>query len=359
MGIKRPRRVALAGICTIILVAIPVFTPGWTLPRHLGVRTYARNLGFPVDIAWIRGTSRFFFTERATGKIRVVVQGRLRPRACADLDVSTVGERGPLGLALHPRFGRTKFLYVYYTNRAPLENRVTRFKVIKNRCRRPRHIIRGIPSPSAIHQGGQLEFMNGKLFVSVGDGGNAANAQSLTSRLGKILRYNPNGSIPRGNPFSTRARRNPIWTYGHRNPFGLGARPGTTKLYSSENGPHCDDEVNLIVKGRNYGWGPNYRCGTRGVGPRPKGPLFRWSNTVAPTDITWYSGRIRSLSESLFVGDFNTHRVHRFLLNRRGTRIRAHRVLMRDSRQISSMSKGPGGDLYFSTMVAIRRIVRR
>ena len=114
--------------------------------------------------------------------------GVARQPSCANLDVNTVAERGTLGLALHPRFERTHYLYVYYTNRTPLENRVTRFKVIRNRCRWPRHIIRGIPSPSSIHQGGQLEFLNGKLFVSVGDGGNAAKAQSLDSRLGKIRR---------------------------------------------------------------------------------------------------------------------------------------------------------------------------
>jgi glucose/arabinose dehydrogenase len=353
----RPSKAVVATAVLLSQLLVPAGVDG--LPRNLRVRTYEGNLNFPVDFVWERGTDRVFFTEKFTGKIRVVIDSELRRRACADLDVNASAERGALGLALHPRFARTHYLYVYYTNRAPLENRVTRFKVIRNRCRRPRHIIRGIPSPSAIHQGGQLEFVNGKLFVSVGDGGNASNAQSLNTRLGKILRYNPNGSIPRGNPFSTRTGRSPIWTYGHRNPFGLGRRPGTSKLYSSENGPHCDDEMNLIVKGRNYGWGPNYRCGTRGVGRRPKPPLFRWSNTVAPTNVTWYEGRIRSLSGSLYVGDFNYHRLHRFLLNRRGTRIRGHRILLRSSRVISSTGKGPGGDLYFTTINAINRIIQR
>jgi len=95
------------------------------------------------------------------------------------------------------------------------------------------------------------------------------------------------------------------------------------------------------------------------VGRRPKAPLFRWSNRVAPTDVTWYVGRIRSLSGSLYVGDFNRHNLHRFLLNRSGTRIRGHRILMHSPRAISSTSKGPKDDLYFTTTVAIKRIVRR
>jgi glucose/arabinose dehydrogenase len=118
---------------------------------------------------------------------------------------------GCVGIALDPRFRTNRFLYVYYTNRSPLQNRVTRFTVRKNRCRRPRHIIR-LPSPSTIHQGGQLDFMHGKLFVTVGDGGNAANAQSLNTRLGKVLRYNRDGSIPRNNPFSRPRRRSAIWS---------------------------------------------------------------------------------------------------------------------------------------------------
>jgi glucose/arabinose dehydrogenase len=139
----------------------------------------------------------------------------------------------------------------------------------------------------------------------------------------------------------------------------LDHRPGTARLYSSENGPHCDDELNLIVRGRNYGWGGGYRCGTAGVGPNPKPPLFRWSRTVAPTDVTWYRGRLNKLSGSLFVGDFNNAVLHRFIFNRRGTRVRIHRRALRTCCQISDVMEGPRGYLYFSTIQDIRRIVRR
>jgi glucose/arabinose dehydrogenase len=355
MSSEKRALVALLCVCSQILLAAQTAS---SLPRGHEARIYKRDLNFPVDMAWIKGTETIFFTEKASGKIRVLTGRRLLARACADLDVNSSGERGTLGIVLDPRFRSNRFLYVYYTNRSPLQNRVTRFEVRRNRCRRPRHIIH-IPSPSTIHQGGQLEFMHGKLFVTVGDGGNAGNAQSLDTRLGKILRYNRNGSIPRGNPFSRPGHRSPIWSYGHRNPFGLDRRPGTSKLYSSENGPHCDDEINLIVKGRNYGWGDGYTCGTAGVGSNPKPPLFRWSNPVAPTDVTWYEGELRALSGSLYVGDFNNHRLHRFIFNRRGTRVRRHRAVYQSCCQISDVMEGPGGYLYFSTLATIRRIVRR
>jgi glucose/arabinose dehydrogenase len=354
MSSKKRVLVAMVCVCGQVLLAVHPASP---LPDGLVVRKYKRNLNFPVDMAWIKGTETIFFTEKASGKIRVLVGRRLLTRPCADLDVNSSGERGALGIVLDPRFRSNHFLYVYYTNRSPLQNRVTRFTVTRNRCRGPRHIIR-IPSPSTIHQGGQLDFMQGKLFVTVGDGGNASNAQSLNTRLGKILRYNRDGSIPRNNPFSRPGDRSAIWSYGHRNPFGLDHRPGTSKLYSSENGPHCDDEINLVAKGRNYGWGHGYRCGTAGVGANPKPPLFRWSNPVAPTDVTWYSGKLRKLSGSLFVGDFNAHRLHRFTFNRRGTRILRHRRTYQSCCQISDVMEGPLGYLYFSTIQTIRRIVR-
>jgi aldose sugar dehydrogenase len=291
--------------------------------------------------------------------VRVLIGRRLKPRACVNLDVSADGERGALGIVLHPRFQRNHWLYVYYTNASPLENRVTRFTVRRNRCRNAKPIVRNLPGSSSNHHGGQLEFAGGKLFVSTGEQGDPGLAQNRDSRMGKVLRLNPDGSIPRGNPFG---RRNPVWSYGHRNPFGLAHKPGTTRLYETENGPGCDDELNRIRKGRNYGWGPGYDpnfCGTSGVGPNPKGPMRRWTPPIVPTDLWWYRGRMRSLSGSLYMGDFGTGRLHRFILNRRGNRIRRQRIIFNASEGILDVSKGPRGWLYFLTSSGIFRIVPR
>jgi len=276
-----------------------------------------------------------------------------------NLDVNSAGERGALGISLHPRFKSNHYLYVYYTNASPLENRVTRFTVRNDRCRDPKQIVTGIDaSSSGYHNGGQLEFAGGKLFVATGEAHSAAEAQDTGNRLGKILRYKPNGSVPDGNPFSTPADPNPVWSYGHRNPFGLARKPGTNKLYSSENGPNCDDEVNHILKGRNYGWGSGYQCGTSGVGTTPKGPMKRWTPPIVPTDLWWYKGKLRALSGNLFMGDYGEGRLHKFVLNRKGTRIRRDRIIYNGDAAIVDVAKGPGGWLYFLTPNAIRRIVR-
>ena len=350
------RRLLIAAL-VLVVVGLPASTGA--LPRGLQVSTYKGGLNFPVDMAWVEGTKRVFFTEKNTGKIRILNGRRLRDRACANLDVNGSGERGLLGITLHPRFEENRWLYVYYTNRVPLENRVTRFTVSKGRCRNPHHIATGIPA-SAIgyHNGGQLEFVGKKLFVATGEAHDPAQAQVRDNRLGKVLRYNADGSVPASNPFSGLSGNNPVWSYGHRNPFGLTHKPGTHLLYETENGPSCDDELNLIRKGRNYGWGPAYQCGTRGVGPNPKGPLKRWSNIIVPTDPTWYIGRLKSLTNRLYVGSYNSGKLHRFKLNAKGTRIRRHSVIFDGADGIVDVSKGPGGWLYFLTNDAIRRIRR-
>ncbi len=347
-----PKKVPAVALAFAMLALLPTRSPA--LPQGTRVQTYKGDLAFPVDMAWVPKSRKIFFTEKDSGKIRVLKGRKLLRRACANLDVSPSGERGALGIALHPRFKRNHFLYVYYTNASPLENRVARFKVQSNRCRNKRNIIKGLSTKGASnHNGGQLEFVGGKLFVSTGEAADPSESQNTSSRLGKILRYNPDGSVPSGNPFGP---TNPVWSYGHRNPFGLGHKPGTHRLYSSENGPDCDDELNKITKGRNYGWGPGYDCGTRGVGPNPKGPLVRYSSIIVPTDLWWYRGRLKAMSGSLYMGDFDGN-LHRFVMNGRGTKVRKDRIVHRGN-SIVDVSKGPGGWLYFATPGAILRIVR-
>jgi aldose sugar dehydrogenase len=346
----RARALAILVSVGILVVGAP--TASKAIPRGSRVQTFKSGLAFPVDMARVPGTRRIFFTEKNTGKVRVMLGRRLLGRACVNLDVLSAGEQGALGIVLHPRFKRNHHLYVYYTNASPRENRVTRYTVRNNRCRARNHILRNIPASSGYHNGGQLEFVGGKLFVSVGENHRAGEAQNRSNRLGKILRVNPNGSIPSNNPFG-----NAVWSYGHRNPFGLAHRPGTRRLYESENGPSCDDELNRISRGRNYGWGAGYNCGTRGVGPNPKGPMKRWNPVIVPTDLWWYRGRMKALSNSLYMGDFHG-RLHRFVLNRRGTDVRRDRIIFSSSQGIVDVSKGPGGWLYFMTPTSIRRIVR-
>jgi aldose sugar dehydrogenase len=345
----------LAPMIVALLVLALVIPPAHSLPRRAQVRTWKGNLDFPVDMAWERGTNRIFFTEKNTGKVRVLIGRRLLRRACVNLDVSNAGERGALGITLHPRFKRNRFLYVFYTNRRPLQNRVTRFTVENNRCRRPRHILRGLSvRGSSIHNAGQLQFVGRKLFVTTGDASDPSVSQNRSLRLGKILRLNPNGTIPDDNPFGN----SPVWAYGFRNPFGITRKPGTRQVFVTDNGPQCDDKLFRARRRRNHGWGPNYSCGNP-VGPNPVRPLINWgAQRIAPTNVVFYRGRFRAMSGSLYLGDWNTGSLRRITVNDAGSRVVRRRVAFRARRPILSVDKGPGGWLYFLTNRAIRRIVR-
>lgn len=320
------------------------------------MQLFKGGLNQVVDMAHVPGTEKLFFTEKNTGKIRVILHGRLLARACVNLDVVSDGERGALGLVLDPKYRQTHWIYVYFTKRAPLENRVTRFTVRNNRCIQAHPLITGIPTASGYHNGGQLLFNADKLFVTVGENHDPGNAQRLNTRLGKILRYNRDGSIPADNPVLGGHRR-AIWTYGHRNGFGLVAKPGTHMLYETENGPSCDDELNRILRGRNYGWGNGYVCGSNGVGTNPVAPMKRWTPTIAPTDPWWYRGRITRLRGSIYMGDFNTGTLRRITLNRAGTSVKSIGKIYQASSGIIDVSGGPHGWLYFATQTAIYRIV--
>jgi glucose/arabinose dehydrogenase len=343
--------VALLTLAVLLVLPTPVST---SAPRGTKVETYKGGLSFPVDMAWDRGTKTIYFTEKNTGRVRVLKGRNLLGTPCVDLAVDSSGESGALGIALHPKFDQNHYLYVYYTNNSPRENRVTRFTVRNNRCRDPRHIVRGLSAGSQYHNGGQLEFAKGLLYVATGEVHNAGLAQDRSNRLGKILRLRANGRVPSGNPFGA---NNPVWSYGHRNPFGLAHKPGTAKIFESENGPSCDDEVNLIRKGRNYGWGSGYRCGTAGVGPNPKPPIRRYSSIIVPTDMTWYDGKLR-LFHGLLMGDYGAGRLHRFILNDKETRVRQDRIVHDSSAGILDVAEGPGGWVYYLTSNSIMRIVR-
>jgi quinoprotein glucose dehydrogenase len=342
-------------IVAALLVGVMLWpaSVAWALPKGAEVQQYESGLSSAVDIAWVPGTSKVFFTQQG-GKIGVIDGGRQLSRACRQLDVNSSGERGALGIAIHPDYKRNHHLYVYYTNASPLENRVTRFTVRDNRCRDPKHVITGITAASDYHNGGQLDFVGGKLLVTTGEGHNPGQAQDTGNRLGKVLRYNANGSVPNDNPFGD---SNPVWSYGHRNGFGLAHNPRTGLIYQSENGPECDDELNLIRRGRNYGWGNGYDCGNP-VGPNPKAPMKKWTPTVVPTDPWWYFGRMNALDDSLYMGEYGTGRLHRFVMNNKGTNIRKDRIIYNSNSGIVDVSKGPGGWLYFLTRSALFRIVR-
>ena len=168
-------------------------------PKGTIVQTYEELPAFPVDMAWAPGTKTIFYTEKDTGKIRVIRNGVLQPLPCRNLRVDSDGEQGALGIVLDPDYATNGYLYVYYSSDGPNDNRVARFKVVNYECTQKTTIFDSIPD-YIIHNGGQLEFMDGHLFVTTGDAGSPGGCpeQRLARRQDPATQ--PRRLHPRGQP---------------------------------------------------------------------------------------------------------------------------------------------------------------
>ncbi len=219
--------------------------------------------GKVTDAAWPAALAaapdgRLFYAELFTGNIRIWRDGQLLTRPFATLEnVSNHRESGFLGLALHPDFPQTPYVYAMYVvddpeTGLPSGQRVVRFRDVNNVGQDYTVILDNLPATTVIfHNGGRIAFgPDGKLYVSIGDTDVPELAQDPTRLEGSILRYNPDGSIPDDNPIPG----SPVFATGLRNVFGLAFHPATGVLYATDNGPGGFDEVNKIEAGHNYGW---------------------------------------------------------------------------------------------------------
>ena len=244
-------------------------------------------------------SGRIIYLERFSGRVRWLNPATGSDRVLAHIHgVNGDGERGALGIALHPDWPRQPFVYVYVTRApgaAPLRNQLLRFRMTDGRLGGMRVLLNAPISDRTNHNGGRIAFgPDGKLYVVIGDGGDdPSRAQDLAEVRGKVLRLNPNGSVPGSNPFGTR-----VWSYGHRNSIGFAFDPTSGRLWETENGPDCNDEINLIARGGNFAWGPSEACGnppsvedTNQDGPMPRTlPQHAFAQTIAITGMAFCHG---------------------------------------------------------------------
>lgn len=236
-----------------------------TLPTGFTESVVATGLTQPTAMA-VSPDGRIYVTEQ-TGSLRVIQSGTLQTTPVLSLTVDSSGERGLLGITLDPNFERNGFLYLYYTVPAngniPTYNRVSRFTVSGTTAGSEAVLLNldGLSSATN-HNGGALHFGNdGKLYVAVGDNNSGANSQSLETRLGKVLRINPSGTIPDDNPTSfagvsgtTSGLNRAIWAVGFRNPYNFAVQSTSGKILINDVGQTSFEEVNEGRAGANYGW---------------------------------------------------------------------------------------------------------
>jgi len=323
--------------------------PG-TLPDvELKAKVLVSGLSLPWEMVY--GPDNFiWFTEKA-GKI-----SRLNPatgQVIALLTISEVrtnGEGGLLGMALHPDFSSNPYVYVVYGYGSTYKAKVVRYTYAGGNLASPQVLLDQIPAAS-IHNGSRLLISGGKLFISTGDASDTSNPQNLNSLAGKILRINLDGSIPTDNPYPN----NPVWSLGHRNAQGL-VQVGN-KIFSSEHGPDSDDEINIIEKGRNYGW-PNIKgfcnesaeqsfCSLNNVAE----PLINWTPTIAPSGLAYYnSDYIPQFKNSLLLAVLKGTKLMQLKLDDGQTKITATKdFYVNTYGRIRAVCQSPEGKIYLCT----------
>lgn len=261
---------------------------------------------------------RLFVAEKG-GTLRVVKDGELLAETFLDISskVDAEGERGLLGIAFDPDFSSNGFVYIYCTQRAsggdPARNRVARFMAGGDTAVAGSETLvfdlDGL-SGATNHNGGAIHFgRDGKLYVAVGENAQPDKAQTLDNLFGKMLRINPDGSIPEDNPFvkRTSGKNQAIWARGLRNPFSFAVQPGTGRILINDVGQSSFEEINRGKPGANYGW-PLYE-GTESD-RKFKGPLFAYSHEGPPqttgcaiTGGAFYNPRTVQFPSS-YVGDY-------------------------------------------------------
>lgn len=293
--------------------------------KKLESEVLVRGLDTPWAIDFLPD-ERMIFTERR-GRVSILDNGKVT--IVGSIDVDERSESGLLGIAVDPKFDKNNFVYVYYTHEKG--NRVSRF-VLNEELGNETILLDNIPN-AMFHDGGRIKFgPDEKLYITTGDATVPSSSQDIDSLAGKILRMNKDGSVPEDNPFG-----NYIYSYGHRNPQGLAWHPVTKQLYAAEHGPSRNDEINIIEKGKNYGWPDECSKALEGhVNPIRCYTEF----TLAPSGIAFYNN-------DLYVAGLRGTQLRRIVLDNEH-RIILEEELLKDLGRIREVVEHDGY-LYIST----------
>jgi glucose/arabinose dehydrogenase len=319
------------------------------------------------------GTNRLFVVQQ-NGIIRVFANDSTATSAKTFLDVSkkisaSGGEEGLLGLAFHPAYASNGYFYINYTAPAPLRTVISRFHVSATDPSVADTIeqkILEINQPFSNHNGGMIAFgPDGYLYIGTGDGGSGGdpqnNGQSLTTLLGKILRIDISGTtpgagyiIPSSNPFAGNQNgyRQEIWAYGLRNPWRFSFDRVTGQLWAGDVGQGSREEVDLIEKGKNYGWRimEGFSCYSPSTGCDQTGltlPLIDYSHSVgiSVTGGYVYRGLRRpGLIGAYIYGDYGSRRIWALRMN--GSQILSDSLLLVAADSITAFGEDEAGELY-------------
>lgn len=326
------------------------------------IATVAKGLSIPWSLAFLPDGT-MLVTERE-GRLRAIRNGELDPSPIEGVpEVYAQGQGGLFEVLPHPDYAENKLLYLSYAHGTLSENRtrVARARFDGTALRDLEVIFDATPpKDTPVHYGGRMTFLaDGTLLLTLGDGFQyRERAQKLNTDLGKIVRINQDGSIPKDNPFTDRKdAKGEIWTYGHRNVQGIFFDAQTGRVYAHEHGPRGGDELNLIEKGKNYGWpvityGVDYTGAVISPYKEYEGmeqPLIYWVPSIAPSGMTLYRGSVfPGWAGDIFISALAGKKVQR--VNLENGRVIGEETLFDElDERIRDIRSGPDGRLYLLT----------
>lgn len=336
----------------LLLASIAMLCMACQSSAQLSTRVVKDNLFIPWELV-AAPDNHIWFTQKNGYICRVEPVSGNTDTLYHETNTSIQSEGGMLGMAMHPSFPTSPYVYVAYNyNSGGYQERVVRYTYdnVNNVLTSPLTLLDNIDA-SNIHNGCRLTIVGDKLFISTGDAATASIAQNATAINGKILRINLDGTIPSDNPFPG----NPVWSWGHRNAQGMVYAHG--KLILSEHGDTQDDEINIVEKGRNYGW-PNVKgyCNTPGEitfcnDSNVVEPIMAWTPTLAVCGITYYDhAMFPQFANSLLMTTLKDQKLYKLTLNGTYDDITDSAVISGVSfGRLRAICTAPNGKIYIST----------
>ena len=354
LRLTRPPRSSPLRFVWAVVLAVASIVPATAMATQMADLMHVSFLPSSIRFA---PNGRLFVTELWSGIVRVypdTLPGTVGT-VWATVPIWDVGERGLLSVEFHPQYPDSKYVYICYSDPADSTNRVMRYFDNGAAGIQPVEIFR-TSARSFHHNGGRLAFgPDGMLYVTYGDQDDDTSAQNLQVKPGKLFRLTPMGQPAPGNP--PLGGLPEIYTYGHRNVFGIHFDQVTGQGYITENGPECQDEINALVPGGNYGWRANWDCGvgqTFGIMP-----LVSYTPTIGPTGCWIYRGAaMPGLQGNLFFGAFNDTYLRRVVFHPADPfRAVFDEVFWEgNDEQVLDVTEGPDGKLWVATAYSIVRL---
>ncbi len=321
------------------------------------------GLGVPWGMTFI-SAQQLLVTERA-GQIRLLDISNISSTTLSGVpEVVAEGQGGMLDVALGPNYSSEGWIYFTYSKPSKSEAATTLARARLDRDRLfdwQDLLVTDSATDTRRHFGSRIAFdSDGHVYFGIGDRGERGQAQNLSNHIGSIIRLNLDGSIPSDNPFVDNPQaKAEIWSYGHRNPQGLLFDQSSDRLWSIEHGPRGGDEINLIEKGRNYGW-PTISHGKEYWGPVAVGegtskpgmeqPRKVYVPSIAPGSLMLYRGNaFPKWQGNLFAGALKLRHLNRIMLSQSGQASGEERMLEELNERIRALTEGPEGWIYFST----------